>query len=64
MPKILVKNKDFEAALRNFKRVTSETRKDSKKHEFHLKKGLLLREKSKAAEKKRIIALKRKKPSW
>jgi len=60
VPRIIVKNKDVEAALRNFKRITSETRKDTKKHEFYLRPGLRLREKSKLAEKKRRLSMKRK----
>lgn len=52
MPKIDVRNGDVEQALRNFKRITSETRKNSKRHEFHLRKGLRKKEKEKAAAKK------------
>ncbi len=52
MPKIEVRNGDVEQALRNFKRVTSETRKNSKRHEFYLRPGLRKKEKEKAAAKK------------
>ncbi|MGL4647360.1 MAG: 30S ribosomal protein S21 [Mycoplasmoidaceae bacterium] len=52
MPKIEVRNGDVEQALRNFKRITSETRKNSKRHEFYLRPGLRKKEKEKAAEKK------------
>lgn len=53
LPKVIVKNNDIEQALKQFKRVTSETRKNSKKHEFHLRPGLRKKEKEKAAAKKR-----------
>ncbi|MEF9985038.1 MAG: 30S ribosomal protein S21 [Malacoplasma sp.] len=53
MPKVEVKNGDIETALRNFKRITSETEKSRKKHEFYLRPGLRKKEKEKAAAKKR-----------
>ena len=52
MPKIEVRNGDVEQALRNFKRITSETRKKSKRQEFYLRPGLRQKEKEKAAAKK------------
>ena len=51
-PKVAVRNGDVEQALRNFKRITSETRKNSKRHEFYLRPGLRQKEKEKAAAKK------------
>lgn len=53
MPKVEVKNGDLESALKNFKRITSETEKSKKKHEFYLRPGLRRKEKEKAAAKKR-----------
>lgn len=53
MPKIIVREGDVDQALRNFKRITSETRKNSKRHEFYLRPGLRKKEKEKLAAKKR-----------
>lgn len=53
MPKVEVKNGDLEAALKSFKRITSETEKCRKRHEFYLRPGLRAKEKEKAAAKKR-----------
>ena len=53
MPKVEVKNGDLDAALKSFKRVTSETEKARKRHEFYLRPGLRKKEKEKAAAKKR-----------
>lgn len=53
MPKIIVRDGDVDQALRNFKRITSETRKNSKRHEFYLRPGLRKKEKEKLAAKKR-----------
>ena len=53
MPKIIVRDGDVEQALRNFKRITSETRKNCKRHEFYLRPGLRKKEKEKLAAKKR-----------
>ncbi len=53
MPKIIVRDGDVEQALRNFKRITSETRKNCKRHEYYLRPGLRRAEKEKLAAKKR-----------
>lgn len=53
MAKVEVKNGDLDTALKNFKRITSETEKSVKKHEFYLRPGLRKKEKEKAAAKKR-----------
>ena len=53
MPKVEVKNGDLEMALKSFKRITSETEKCCKKHEFYLRPGLRRKENEKAAAQKR-----------
>ncbi|AAG34754.1 30S ribosomal protein S21 [Mycoplasmoides pneumoniae] len=53
MPKIEVKNDDLELALKKFKRVSLEIRRLAQRHEYHLRKGMRLREKRKIAQKKR-----------
>lgn len=53
MPKVEVKNGDIEMALKSFKRITSETEKCCKRHEFYLRPSLRKKEKEKAAAKKR-----------
>ncbi|WP_027119941.1 30S ribosomal protein S21 [[Mycoplasma] testudinis] len=52
MPKIEVKDGDLEAALRKFKRISSETKRSTTRHEYHLRPGLRKREKQKLARKR------------
>ncbi|MCV3743693.1 30S ribosomal protein S21 [Ureaplasma sp. ES3154-GEN] len=44
---------DLEKALKKFKRISNETKKDSKRHEYHLRPGLRKKEKIKEANKYR-----------
>jgi small subunit ribosomal protein S21 len=59
MPKIVIKDgENIESALKRFKRVSSETKREVKKHEFHLRPGLKRKEKSKEAQKRQRKAKK------
>ncbi len=51
MSKIVVKNGDINDALRKFSRITSETKRVAKKHEYYLRPGLRMKEKQKEARK-------------
>ncbi|GHU34122.1 hypothetical protein FACS1894218_2650 [Bacilli bacterium] len=51
MSKIVVKNGEVNEALKKFTRITSETRRASKRHEYYLRPGLRAKEKSKEARK-------------
>ncbi|MDR1991872.1 MAG: 30S ribosomal protein S21 [Mycoplasmataceae bacterium] len=51
MPKIIVKDGELNEALKRFSRITSETRRIAKRHEFYLRPGLRAKEKSKEARK-------------
>ncbi|MDR0985591.1 MAG: 30S ribosomal protein S21 [Mycoplasmataceae bacterium] len=51
MPKVVVKDGELNEALKRFSRITSETRKVAKKHEYYLRPGLRAKEKSKEARK-------------
>ncbi len=43
---------DLEYALKKFKRISNETKKDTKRHEYYLRPGLRKKEKIKEARKK------------
>ncbi|MDR3249923.1 MAG: 30S ribosomal protein S21 [Mycoplasmataceae bacterium] len=58
MAKVVVKN-NFDESMRIFSHITSETRKDAKKHEYYLRPGLRRLEKSKEAMKTKAKARKR-----
>jgi small subunit ribosomal protein S21 len=49
MSKVIVKDGNFNDAMRRFSRITSETRKSAKRHEYFLRPGLRKVEKSKEA---------------
>ncbi|MDR0825972.1 MAG: 30S ribosomal protein S21 [Mycoplasmataceae bacterium] len=51
MSKIVVKNGEVNEALKKFTRITAETRRSSKRHEYYLRPGLRAKEKSKEARK-------------
>lgn len=53
MAKVIVLNNDIEAAMKEFKRMSSEIRRTKKKYDFYLRPGLKAREKSKNAVKKK-----------
>ncbi|WP_031489187.1 30S ribosomal protein S21 [Ureaplasma canigenitalium] len=44
---------DLEKALKKFKRISNETKRDSKRHEYYLRPGLRKKEKTKEASKYR-----------
>lgn len=48
---IIVEDNDVEKAIKRFKRIANETKRDTKRHEFYLRPGLKLKEKRKAARK-------------
>lgn len=48
---IVVENNDIEKAIKRFKRIANETKRDTKRHEYYLRPGLRLKEKQKAARK-------------
>lgn len=48
---IIVENGDVEKALKRFKRIANETKRDSKRHEYYLRPGLRKKEKEKEARK-------------
>lgn len=50
---VIVEDNDLEKALKKFKRISNETKKDSKRHEYYLRPGLRRKEKSKEARKHR-----------
>lgn len=50
---IVVENGDLEKAIKKFKRIANETKKDSKRHKYYLRPGLRAKEKSKEASRKR-----------
>lgn len=52
MPKVKVVDGDLEGALRKFKRIASETKRDAMRHEYHLRPGLRKREKQKLVQKR------------
>ncbi|MDR0739774.1 MAG: 30S ribosomal protein S21 [Mycoplasmataceae bacterium] len=51
MPKIIVKDGELNEALKRFSRITAETRRVAKRHEYYLRPGLRAKEKSKEARK-------------
>jgi small subunit ribosomal protein S21 len=51
MPKVQVKDGELVDALKRFSRITSETRRAAKRHEYYLRPGLRAKEKSKEARK-------------
>jgi small subunit ribosomal protein S21 len=51
MPKVVVKNGELNEALKRFSRITAETRRVAKRHEYYLRPGLRAKEKSKEARK-------------
>lgn len=53
MSKTVPVEADLEIALKKFKRISNETKRDFKKHEFYLRPGLRRMEKEKEAQKKR-----------
>lgn len=48
---IIVENNDVEKALKKFKRIANETKRDCKRHEYYLRPGLRKKEKQKEARK-------------
>lgn len=44
---------DLEKALKKFKRISNETKRDTKRHEFYLRPGLRRKEKMKEAAKRK-----------
>lgn len=48
---IIVEDGDVEKAIKRFKRIANETKRDTKRHEYYLRPGLRLKEKQKAARK-------------
>ncbi|MDR0857397.1 MAG: 30S ribosomal protein S21 [Mycoplasmataceae bacterium] len=58
MSKIIVKDDNVNDAIKKFGRITSETRRSMKRHEYYLRPGMRAVEKSKEAKK---FASKRKK---
>ncbi|GAA5414431.1 30S ribosomal protein S21 [Ureaplasma ceti] len=48
---VIVEENDLEKALKKFKRISNETKRDSKRHEYYLRPGLRRKEKSKEARK-------------
>jgi small subunit ribosomal protein S21 len=50
MPKIIVKDGQLAEALKKFSRITSETKRAAKRHEYYLRPGLRAKEKSKMAK--------------
>ncbi len=48
---IVVENGDLEKAIKRFKRIANETKRDSKRHQYYLRPGLRLKEKQKEARK-------------
>ncbi|MDR0545858.1 MAG: 30S ribosomal protein S21 [Mycoplasmataceae bacterium] len=51
MAKVIIKDGDVADGFRRFSRITTETRKDAKRHEYYLRPGLRAKEKSKEAAK-------------
>jgi small subunit ribosomal protein S21 len=51
MPKVVVKDGELNEALKRFSRITAETRRVAKRHEYYLRPGLRAKEKSKEARK-------------
>lgn len=51
---VIVEDNDVERALKKFKRIANETKKDTKRHEYYLRPGLRRKEKSKEARKHKI----------
>lgn len=50
MPKVIVKEGQLNEALKKFSRITSETKRSAKRHEYYLRPGLRAKEKSKMAK--------------
>ncbi|MDE5617315.1 MAG: 30S ribosomal protein S21 [Ureaplasma sp.] len=50
---IIVEDNDVEKALKRFKRIANETKRDTRRHEYYLRPGLRLKEKQKLARKHR-----------
>ncbi|MBO6021803.1 30S ribosomal protein S21 [bacterium] len=53
MPKILVEDGNLDLALKKFKRVADETKRNYQRHEYYLRPGLRLKEKALLSAKKR-----------
>ena len=51
---IIVEDNDVEKAIKKFKRIANETKRDTKRHEYYLRPGLRKKEKSKEARKYKI----------
>jgi small subunit ribosomal protein S21 len=49
MSKVIVKDGEIQDALKRFGRITAETRRAAKRHEYYLRPGLRAKEKSKEA---------------
>lgn len=43
---------DLEKAIKRFKRISNETKRDTKRHQFYLRPGLRLKEKAKESRKR------------
>jgi small subunit ribosomal protein S21 len=50
MPKVIVKEGQLNEALKKFSRITSETKRAARRHEYYLRPGLREKEKSKMAK--------------
>lgn len=50
---IIVEDNDVEKALKRFKRIANETKRDTRRHEYYLRPGLRLKQKQKLARKHR-----------
>lgn len=53
MSRTIIVDTDLEQAIKRFKRISNETRRDFRKHEFYLRPGLRRMEKEKEALRKR-----------
>lgn len=53
MSRTIVVENDLEQAIKKFKRISNETRRDFRKHEYYLRPGLRRKEKEKEARNKR-----------
>lgn len=53
MSKIIVEDGNLDLALKKFKRVSAETKRNQQRHEYYLRPGLRLKEKAILSAKKR-----------
>lgn len=51
MAKVIVKNDDLNEAMKHFSRITADTRRIARSHEYYLRPGLKAKEKQKNAAK-------------